>query len=167
MAGIILSISGVVGLTFLGDEGGQAENPMLGNALELLAMASAAGYILLVKQLSQRYNPWSLTAMQVVAGCVFFLPGLYYLIHGDRSVWNSDLIMGMLYLGTFVTVGAFGLYNWGVSRIPATSASTFLNLVPAWAVFFGWGLLGEALTPAQIMAAGVVVLGVWLSQKDG
>ena len=71
----------------------------------------------------------------------------------------------MLFLGSFVTLGAFGLYNWGMSRIPASRAATFINLVPVTAVVLGWVMLNETLTLYQIMASAVVVGGVYLSQK--
>ena len=63
-----------------------------------------------------------------------------------------------------MTLGAFGLYNWGMSRLTASRASVFINLVPVFAVVFGWSLLGEALAPFQCAAALAVVGGVWISQ---
>ena len=166
VAGLILSLAGVFGLTLLEGSGGAAENPMLGNAMELGAMAAAAANMILVKQLCSRYNPWTLTGLQVAAGAIFFSPGLFFLPGWDSGVWSIDLILTMVFLGALVTLGAFGLYNWGMSRIPAGRASAFINLVPVTAVFFGWILLGESLNPLQCLAAGAVIVGVWLSQKS-
>jgi drug/metabolite transporter (DMT)-like permease len=53
-----------------------------------------------------------------------------------------------------------------MSRIAASRASVFINLVPVFAVAIGWGLLGESLSVAQCIAATVVVCGVWFSQRD-
>ncbi|MBW2648057.1 MAG: DMT family transporter, partial [Deltaproteobacteria bacterium] len=76
-----------------------------------------------------------------------------------------DLIMILVFLGGLVTVAAFGLYNWGISRIPASKASVFINLIPVVAVALGWALLGEGLTPLQCVAASAIGAGVWLSQR--
>ncbi len=139
VSGLTLSILGVAGLTLLGKENGAAESPLLGNALELCAMACAAANMILVKRLSNRYNPWTLTALQVLAGVVFFSPGLYLMIRAEAVPFTPGLAVAVLFLGAFVTLGAFGLYNWGMSHIPASRASMFINLVPVTAMFFGWG----------------------------
>jgi len=166
VAGLILSIIGVACLTLLDAPGGAAENPLLGNFLELGAMASASANFLVIKQLSRRYNPWGLTAIQMTAGVVFFIPGLFFLLHADGSVWTLQMILILIFLGGFVTVGAFGLYNWGMSRIPAARASVFINLIPVVAVALGWSLLGEGLTAFQCVAASAVIGGVWLGQRS-
>ncbi|UCG38090.1 MAG: DMT family transporter, partial [bacterium] len=82
VAGLLLALAGVVWLTLAGEPSLSATNPLLGNALEMGAMVTAVGYVLLVRRLSQRYSPWSLTAMQVVAGSLFFLPGAVPLLGG-------------------------------------------------------------------------------------
>ena len=164
LLGMGVSIAGVAALTLLqGTESG-AQNPLLGNGLEMLAMVSAAVSIVLVKRMSARYNPWTLTALQTLAGAVFFLPGAPGLFR-DPVVWTPQVVWSMLFLGSFVTLGAFGLYNWGMSRLTASRASVFINLVPLFAVVFGWTLLGESLTVYQCLAAVAVIGGVWVGQR--
>ena len=167
LAGLFISMAGVVGLTLLGGPGGQAENPVLGNILEVLAMACAALGIILVKQLSRRYSPWTLTAFQVIAGFLFFSPGIGHLLAADRPVWTARLAGEVLFLGAAVTLGAFGLYNWGMSRMSASRASVFINLVPVNAVLIGWLALGEGLSLLQCVSGLAVIGGVWLSQRGG
>lgn len=167
ITGLLISIMGVAGLTLLEGAGEPASNPLLGNLLELIAMASAAANIIIIKRLSARYNPWMLTAMQATAGAIFFLPGLALLLRSDMAVFTPRLILSLLFLGSFVSLGAFGLYNWALSRVRASIASIFINLVPVIAVILGWSLLGEALSLAQCFAALAVVGGVWLSQRAG
>jgi drug/metabolite transporter (DMT)-like permease len=164
IVGLMLSVAGVVCLTLMQGQKGSAQNPLLGNSMEVLAMACAAANMLMVKKLSDRYNPWTLTGMQVAAGCVFFIPGLPLLFKTPPGTWRPDLIGALVFLGAFVTLGAFGLYNWGMSRIPASRASIFINLVPVVAVFSGWVLLGEGLTGPQLVAASGVIAGVTWSQ---
>ena len=164
LIGVVLSIGGVVGLTLLGADDDIAKNLLLGNTLEFCAMICAAANMLIEKQLSRHYNPWALTALQVFAGALFFIPGLPLLFTSDTVVWRADLIISLLFLGFFVTLGAFGLYNWGMSRITASRASVYINLVPVTAVVLGWSILGETLTGAQCLAALAVLVGVAVSQ---
>ena len=165
--GLALSMFGVAVLTLSGSASGNATNPALGNLLELIAMVCASGYMLLVKRLSANYGPWTLTAIQNIAGCIFFLPGLYLLLSDGLGPDPAQALIMAGYLGAFVTLGAFVLYNMGISRLPAGKASAFINLVPAIAAFFGWFLLGETLNFTQLMASAVIFAGVGLAQIGG
>jgi len=80
LAGLFLSVAGVAVLSLSGSSDDAAANPLLGNLLELGAMACAAVNMIMVKGLCNRYNPWLLTALQVVAGTLFFSPGVVLLL---------------------------------------------------------------------------------------
>lgn len=163
-AGFFIAVAGVVWLSAASVSSDQAPNPVLGNTLEFLAMVCATGYTVLLKRLSSTNSPWFLTAVQAVAGALFYLPGLLLPmahVHGDPSV---DGVLAILYLGSVVTIGAYGLYNFGVSRMPASQASAFVNLIPVFSVILGTVLLGETFTAWQIAASVVVLVGVGLSQ---
>jgi len=163
--GLILSISGVILLTLFQSEQANAPHPTLGNFLEVLAMASACANIILIKNLSSRYDTWSLTGMQVIAGTLFFLPGIKHIMMTDPSIWSIKLIFLLFYLGACVSFFAFGLYNWGIGKIEASRASIFINLIPVTAVLLGWLVLGETLNPKQIAATVIVIFGVFLSNQ--
>ena len=165
--GLALSMAGVAVLSMGGNPSGNAANPAFGNLLELIAMVCAAGYMLLVKRLSAHYGPWTLTAVQNGAGCIFFIPGLYLIIRDGLGATPHETLLMAGYLGVFVTLGAFVLYNLGISRLPAGKASAFINLVPAIAAFFGWFLLGETLNSIQMLASAVIFAGVGLAQYGG
>ncbi|MGV8488790.1 EamA family transporter, partial [Pseudomonas aeruginosa] len=82
------------------------------------AMLCATGYSLLLKQLSAISSAFALTAMQAFVGTLFFLP--LALASADLPSQPSALgIQAVVYLGVVVTVGAYGLYNFGVGRLPA------------------------------------------------
>ncbi len=167
VAGLFISLGGVVWLTLAGTPSQSALNPILGNTLELGAMVSAVGYVLLVKRLTERYNPWTLTALQIVAGFIFFSPGALFFTRGGFQTLTPRQLTTLLYLGVFVSLGAFGLYNLGIKYIPANRATALVNLIPVIAVLFGWVLLGERLNGSQMAAALCVLGGVWLSQRTG
>jgi len=167
ISGLFISVAGVIILTLCGKSTIPGDNPLLGNSLEFFAMACAAGNMILVKQLSLRYNPWTLTGLQFLAGLIFFSPGIRHILAAPQVMLRPDLLTALVLLGAFASVGAFGMYNWSISRVPATKASVFINLVPVVAVFLGWTLLGESLTPGQITGAAFVGMGVLISQKPG
>ncbi|MHC1744493.1 MAG: EamA family transporter [Syntrophobacteraceae bacterium] len=54
---------------------------------------------------------------------------------------------------------AYFLYNFGLSRIPASQATPFVNLIPVFSMILGWMVLGEVLTSYQYVAAAAVLGG--------
>ena len=163
--GLILSICGVILLTIFQSRQVDAPHPVLGNILEIGAMLSACANLILIKKLSSNYGAWSLTGMQIIAGTIFFLPGIRYIINADPSIWTMQLILLLFYLGICVSFLAFGLYNWGISKIKVSRASIFINLIPVTAVMLGWLILGETLNSKQMIAAIIVISGVFLSSQ--
>jgi drug/metabolite transporter (DMT)-like permease len=162
--GFAAAIFGVIWMTLHSASTEHAPNPLLGNALEFLAMCFAVGYMVTVKTLCDRFSPLFLTAVQAFVGCAFFLP--FLLLPGTTlpRVFHLEAVLAVLYLGIGVTLVAYWLYNFGVSRIPAGQASIFVNLVPVITLFLGWLILGEQLAPMQYVASGLVLFGVFLSQ---
>jgi len=161
--GCALAAAGVAWLTSLSAPTESATNPVLGNLLEVAAMASGAGYMLLVRRLSVHYGPAFLTLLQFSLGMVFFLPGAL-----DPAPWRALAspwaAASLVYLGVFVTLGAFGLWNWSSQRVPAARASAFVNLMPVIAVAMGMIFLEETITSMQGVACAVVISGVLLTQ---
>lgn len=163
---IAASLVGVAMLSAGGASQVTAPNPLLGNTLELLAMVAAAGSMLSVKHLSARYNPWWLTGMQAIVGVFFFAP---FALAANPSTWFAapPVAWGcVIYLGIFVSLGAFGLYNSALKALPASRAALAINLVPAVALLTGWLALGEQLSAMQF-AACVLIVGAVVYAETG
>lgn len=163
--GSLTAVAGVCWLTLESVPSTNAPNPMLGNFYEMLAMVCATGYTITLKHLSDRYSPLFLTAMQAFVGSIFFLPFLFLPITQLPVRFVPSAGLAVIYLGAVITLGAYGLYNYGVKHIPASQASAFVNLIPVFTVIMGWMLLDDAFTPRQCMAAVTIMAGVYISQK--
>lgn len=163
--GFVIAVVGAIGLS-VGSEGSDyAPNPPLGNFLEFMAMVCAAGYTITLKRLTAVYPPLFLTGLQAVVGALFFFPFLFFPSTTLPDTVQPIPVIAIIYLGTVITLGAYGFYNYGVSRLPASQASAFVNLIPVFTVAMGWAILGEQLTLSQIIASLVVFGGVFISQK--
>ncbi len=163
-AGLVLCLTGVAGLSLGATVEGEAPNPVLGNVLELAAMACAAGYMLVVKHLSPRHDPWRLTALQCLAGAIFFLPAA---LGAPGRMWleaDAGALASAAYLGLGVTVGAFGLYNMAMARMPAGRAAMAINLVPPAALAAGVVFRGDTLSMGQLAACAAIAAGVLLGR---
>jgi drug/metabolite transporter (DMT)-like permease len=163
--GCVMAAVGVCWLTLESVPSEAAPNPVLGNFLEFVAMVCATGYTITLKRLTRRYSPFFLTAMQAFVGSVFYLPLVF--LPSTRLPLQFELASGMaiIYLGAVITLGAYGLYNFGVKHIPAHQATAYVNLIPVFSVFLGWVVLDESLTGAQYLAALVVMAGVYVGQR--
>jgi drug/metabolite transporter (DMT)-like permease len=163
--GFSIAISGVCWLSLSGETSAGAPNPVLGNFLEFLAMVAATGYTLSLKHLTARYSPIFLTAFQSWVGAVFFS---FFLLSPETNIPTQFPFiptLAVVYLGSFVTLGAYFLYNFGVSKIPANKASAYINLIPVFTVILGFLILGETFTITQYCASTLVLLGVYISQR--
>jgi len=161
--GLFLAVVGVVCISLAGKESAGAPNPLLGNFLEFLAMVSAMGYIITAKTLGERHSPLFLTAMQAIMGTIFFAPVLFFVPLPDSFPFMPSLAVVFLAVG--VTFAAFVLYNYGVSKVEASRASVFINLIPVFTLVMAWLFLDERLTPGQYLGVAVVFCGVFLSAR--
>lgn len=167
LIGFFIAISGAIFLSLAAKSTQESPAPLLGNLFELAAMVCATGYTICLKHLSGRYSPLFMTAVQAFIGSIFFA---FFLLPKDVGLpllWPTVPGLAIIYLGTFITFGAYGLYNYGVSRLPASQAAAFVNLIPVFSVMLGFILLEERLTLWQWLAAIMVFLGVFLSRYGG
>ncbi len=168
--GFLMAVAGVVWLSLDAVETRSAPHPMLGNMLEMLAMYCATGYTVTLKRLSSIYAPLHLTAFQAVAGMLFFVPLALITPGSEGLALDLDIPFwlppfSVVYLGIFVTLGGYGLYNFGVSRLTAGQSSAYTNLIPVMTLFLGVLFLHETFLLSQYVASLLVVTGVALSQQ--
>lgn len=162
--GFLIAFAGVVWMSWGSDISSHAPNPLLGNSLELMAMICAVGYTLVVKKLTDRYSPLFLTAIQTLFGVVFFLPLALLMPLPEQVSWE---VMGYItYLGIFSTLGAYGLYNYALSRTHASHVGAYVNLIPVFTLLFAFILLNEVLNTQQWLAVLLVFTGVAVSQRS-
>lgn len=163
ITGFGIAIGGVTLMTLAGAATHNAPNPLLGNVLEVIAMVCASGYTVLARYLSARYSPWSLTAIQMGVGTLFFSPVFLLPSVSVPSAWHAGPSIAIVYLGVGVSVLAYSLYNYGLRHVPASKASAYVNLIPVFAVLLGWMVFDECLNWMQAGGMAMVLLGVWMS----
>ena len=163
VVGFLFCIGGSILLSLVSNSSTHAPNPLLGNSLEIAAMFFAAIYTLCVKQLSTRYSPLSLIALQGISGSLFFGPQAWLTpLPSEHSITS---LLSILYLGAFVTLGAYGLYNYAISKVSVLKAAAFSNLTPVFALLLAVLLMGETLSLLQGAAIACIFLGVFISQR--
>ena len=165
--GFAMAVTGALWLSLASGSTIHGPRPLLGNVLEFMAMVCASGYALSLKKLTRRYSPLFLTFIQAFGGAVFFFPALFFPGTQLPAQFEVMPVTAIFYLGSAVTLGAYGFYNFGVSRIPASQATAFINLIPVFSMILSTAILGERFTGTQYLASALVLAGVILSQDPG
>ncbi len=75
-----------------------------------------------------------------------------------------EALAWVVYLGVFVTLGGYGMFNYALSRIEASKASVYVNLIPVFTVILAFLILGERLQLIEVIASAVILSGVFISQ---
>jgi drug/metabolite transporter (DMT)-like permease len=78
-------------------------------------------------------------------------------IHHSTQGW-----MAVVYLATIGSALAFTLYMFVLKHLSATISSLYTYINPVVAILLGWALLGEALTPWEVVGMALTILGVWI-----
>lgn len=164
MMGSILAVLGAIWLSVEATSSDGAPNPMLGNFLEFLAMACAAGYTIVAKRLTEKFSALFITAIQAFIGAVFFIPFASYELLTTTFVFDLNGFLWTLYLGVVVTLGGYGLYNFALTKIDASKVSIFINLIPVFTLILAFFMLNERLSMVEITASIIILSGVLLSQ---
>ncbi len=162
--GAVLAVIGAIWLSLSASSSANAINPLLGNTLEFLAMVCGAGYAISSRHLSAKFSPLFLTAIQAFVGAIFFLPFALWEYNTMSMNITVDAVLWTVYLGVVVTLGGYGMFNFALSRMEATKAAMYINLIPVFTVILAFLILGEKLKFVQIVASGIILSGVFISQ---
>lgn len=111
----------------------------------------------------------SLTALGVVSwvsflGWLILIPVSFLEQPWDYH-WDLNAALLILYLGVFSTVLAYVFFAWGVMSIGASRSAIFINLVPAFGIFFSWMMLNERLGFGQVVAFLLISAGVFMVNR--
>ena len=162
--GSSLAMLGAVWLSIDASSSMTAPNPMLGNFLEFCAMACGAGYTIVARHLTYKFSAIFITAIQAFIGAIFFFPFYLYEVFTLQMSYTLDALLWVLYLGVVVTLGGYGLYNYALTKIEASKAAVFINLIPVFTLVLAFLILNERLSFSELIASGIILLGVFLSQ---
>ncbi|MNK73788.1 putative DMT superfamily transporter inner membrane protein [compost metagenome] len=100
--------------------------------------------------------------MQAFVGTLFFAP--FAFSEPWPADWDWQDMGVILFLGAFVTLGAYLLYNWSVTQVKVTLAAAYVNLIPVFTLLLAYLLLGETLGALQWVACAAVLAGIGVGQ---
>lgn len=166
IVGLCVSVLGVAIVVFHNGIGHMDANPY-GVLLMLVAVVATAGYSVTVTKLTQRYSVFSIISYQNTLGALYFVP--LFLIFEREAFMGVTLqsIVPIVKLGIFASSFAFLLYTYSLKHLGITRASSFTNAIPVLTAVFAYFILNEEITLIMMLGIGVVVFGLFLSQRTG
>lgn len=168
LIGIIVGASGALTVILYGSMATFGMANLLGNGLVFLSATSYACYLIVVRDLMQKYRPMTVMAWIFGVSGIIMIP----LLSSDlvtQTQWDTMPLSVWLAL-IFVVVGATWIAYICVASslrtISPTTASIYSYSQPVIAAFFAIVMGQDRLDWVKIMAAILVVLGVFIVTRS-
>lgn len=164
IVGFIVSFAGVIVMLLNKDLEFTAS--LKGILFLLGAVIVAVGYSIALIRLTKLYKPLTITWMQNIIGMIYFIPLTVIMERFEPSNFGNvgGYIVPLVCLGVFCSSLAYALWAFTFSKLGASRANVYSNLIPVFTAIFSYFIIHEALTPNKIIGILVVVIGLVLSQ---
>jgi drug/metabolite transporter (DMT)-like permease len=164
--GILFSFVGILLMLFNPDFSLNAA-PM-GIFLLFVAVFSAVAYSVIIRKISNEYNPVTIITYQNLIGAVYFLP-LFLIFdfqHFIKVRPTRELVLALLQLAFFASTLAYVFYIVAINGIGVIKANVFANLIPVFTGLFSFLILNEQFTVFKIAGMLLVMGGLLVSQSQ-
>lgn len=160
IAGVVLSIAGVLLIVQGRTAGAHAPDPWLGNLLIVGAVGAWAVYTILAKR-SAQLDPLVVTVATSVAGVALLTPAVVveYAL-GARASFTGTGVAAVVYLGVVASALGYALYGAALRVLGAAQAAAYINLLPVVAVVSAYVMLGERVDALTLAGGAAVLVGV-------
>ncbi|MDO9292714.1 MAG: DMT family transporter [Hydrogenophaga sp.] len=135
-----------------------------GNLLVFAAVVCEASYVVIGKKLTEGLGPKRISAIINLWGFALVTPfGLWTAWHFDFAVVSGDIWALLFFYALAASVWTVWLWMTGLKIVPASRAGVFTVMLPVSAAAVGVLFMGERLTPMQMLAFGIALLGLILA----
>ncbi len=164
LSGLIISFVGVVLIVF--NNSGEASFTIKGLLILLGAVFSAVGYLLVLKNIAQKYNAFSVATWQNFFGIIYFIPLFLFLSIDEFKGFalTFDILYPLLALSILASSVAFIFNTYGVRELGPTKAASFTNSVPVFTVVFAWLIIDEPVGFIKMVGMSIVLVGLFIAQ---
>lgn len=161
LLGVLAGFVGLAGLVLAGSSG-EDGFPLGAGLLVLFASTCWAFGSFMQPRLHLPEDVFVTTVYEMLFGGAMLV--VLGVLAGERftAAYDTRTWVALAYLVVFGSVVAFTSYVWLLANAPISLVATYAYVNPVVAVFLGWLVLSEAVTPAVIVGGGIVVAAVAL-----
>ena len=162
--GILIGFSGAVFLILNTSKTGiNAPNIPLGNSFFLLNASAYAGYLIIVKPLTQKYSLFTLMKWLFLIGLILSAPLTYdqfIKVNWFELPWFAIWRMGYVVIGTTFLTYLFNIY--ALKTLSPTTVGSFIYLQPIITIIFALITANDTLDSTKLLSCLLVFIGVYL-----
>lgn len=159
VAALILSYGGII-FVFLHDLHVQGDNVPLGTALVFASALAYAIYLVGAGEVVHRIGTLRFTAYVMTVSCIAVVLQFMFTHPLDALVQPTPVYALAVAMAILSTVMPAFLLNAGIHRIGARTASMIGAIGPVSTIALAAVFLGEPVSPAQLLGAALVLIGV-------
>jgi drug/metabolite transporter (DMT)-like permease len=164
--GAAISLAGV-GVLTAGKGAHTSGATWIGDALLLVGSAAFAYYTILLKEVADRYDALTLNTLVFGMGAVFMLPfGARAAARVSWMALSAEAWWGIAFMIILGSVVSYLIYAFALTKLTASRVAAFAYLQPVIAAGLGIWLLGEALSSRVIVGGVLILLGVYLAERE-
>ena len=160
--GILIGFSGAVFLILNSSKTGiNAPNIPLGNSFFLLNASAYAGYLIIVKPLTSKYNIFTLMKWLFLIGLILSAPitfNQFIEVKWTELPWFAIWRMGYVVIGTTFLTYLFNIY--ALKKLSPTTVGSFIYLQPIITIIFALITANDTLDTTKILSCILVFIGV-------
>lgn len=165
VAGLVLGLAGVALLVGPVELSGSGKMQFIGSAVVVFGTVCWATGSVHGTRLPHPSSPWMSAALQMTAGGILLL--LFGTAMGewsrvDPGQMSARSLGALAYLVVFGSLIAFAAYIFLLRHEAPARVGSYAYVNPVVAVFLGWALASEPVTPRTIAAAAIILTGVVL-----
>jgi len=162
--GILIGFSGAVFLILNTSKTGiNAPNIPLGNSFFLINASAYAGYLIIVKPLTQKYSLFTLMKWLFLIGLILSAPLTYdqfIKVNWSELPWFAIWRMGYVVIGTTFLTYLFNIY--ALKTLSPTTVGSFIYLQPIITIIFALITANDTLDSTKLLSCLLVFIGVYL-----
>ncbi len=166
--GALLSILGVLQIAVRGEWGSLAHLGLnVGDVYIFIGVALYGLYTVLLR-FAPKVHAFSFMQAIFVLGTIGTLVWMmfYHLLSlGSLAITApvGDIVLPILYITIFASIGATFFWNYGVQHVGAIRAGYFVNLIPVFSIIWALFLVGEVIELYQIVGMILVCTGIGMA----
>jgi drug/metabolite transporter (DMT)-like permease len=164
LAGVLMCFSGILFIFWNGIE--DLENPeyAMGIFFLFIAIAGWASGTIFTKKMNIQSKSISLNLFYqfAFAGIIQLIFAFLFSENYNFENWTLKSISAMIYLSVFGSVAAFFAYHYALTKVSPVQVSILAYINTIISIFLSWLILDEEISAKFIIAAVLIILGVFV-----